>query len=153
MQTFLPYADFQQSARCLDDKRLGKQRVEVKQIYRALTGETKGWRNHPATLMWKNHEWQLLTYGMVICTEWINRGHEDSLLKEFMRERSSGELKMTMPWWLGDPDFHNSHRSNLYRKDPIMYNQWAALGADRPYLWPQENQTFKVGTLPKLVSA
>ena len=29
MQTFTPYADFEQSLRTLDTKRLGKQRVEV----------------------------------------------------------------------------------------------------------------------------
>ena len=43
MQTFLPYADFAESARALDQKRLGKQRVEVIQIVRALTRETYGW--------------------------------------------------------------------------------------------------------------
>lgn len=32
MQTFLPYPEFIKSAQCLDNKRLGKQRVEAKQI-------------------------------------------------------------------------------------------------------------------------
>lgn len=32
MQTFLPYANFEASAKVLDYKRLGKQRVEAKQI-------------------------------------------------------------------------------------------------------------------------
>lgn len=36
MNTFLPYADFQKSAQCLDNKRLGKQRVEAWQIYLTL---------------------------------------------------------------------------------------------------------------------
>ena len=36
MQTFLPYPSFTQSAACLDDKRLGKQRVECKRILLAL---------------------------------------------------------------------------------------------------------------------
>lgn len=36
MQTFLPYKSFEQSAACLDNKRLGKQRVEVLQILKAL---------------------------------------------------------------------------------------------------------------------
>lgn len=36
MQTFLPYADFQESAYALDPKRLGKQRVETLQIMQAL---------------------------------------------------------------------------------------------------------------------
>ncbi len=37
MQTFTPYADFDASVQALDQKRLGKQRVEVIQIVRALT--------------------------------------------------------------------------------------------------------------------
>lgn len=36
MQTFLPYPDFNESARVLDDKRLGKQRVECLQILNVL---------------------------------------------------------------------------------------------------------------------
>jgi len=37
MQTFLPYPDFERSARALDLKRLGKQRVECIQVLRGLT--------------------------------------------------------------------------------------------------------------------
>ena len=37
MQTFLPYADFIASAEVLDQKRLGKQRVETIQVLRGLT--------------------------------------------------------------------------------------------------------------------
>lgn len=36
MQTFLPYPDFAECARVLDDKRLGKQRVECVDILRAM---------------------------------------------------------------------------------------------------------------------
>lgn len=36
MQTFLPYPSFTHSLACLDNKRLGKQRVEAKQILMAL---------------------------------------------------------------------------------------------------------------------
>lgn len=41
MQTFLPYADFSMSAKCLDYRRLGKQRVEAMQILNAIRGEKK----------------------------------------------------------------------------------------------------------------
>jgi hypothetical protein len=54
MQTFLPSTSFIQSAKCLDYKRLGKQRVEAKTIINILEGKTtsNAWRNHPATKMW-----------------------------------------------------------------------------------------------------
>jgi hypothetical protein len=48
VQTFLPYPDFAQSARALDPKRLGTQRVECIQVLRGLTVPTYGWRHHPA---------------------------------------------------------------------------------------------------------
>ena len=38
MQTFLPYSDFRDSFSVLDNKRLGKQRVEAYQIISAITG-------------------------------------------------------------------------------------------------------------------
>jgi hypothetical protein len=56
MQTFLPFADFADSAASLDPRRLGKQRVEVLQIVRAITWPKYGWRNHPAANMWRGFE-------------------------------------------------------------------------------------------------
>src|SRR5687768_5243480 len=56
VQTFLPYPDFERSARALDPRRLGKQRVEVLQICNALHRETGGWINHPVTRMWRGFE-------------------------------------------------------------------------------------------------
>jgi hypothetical protein len=41
MQTFLPYSDITESMRVLDNKRLGKQRVETYQIISAITGRLK----------------------------------------------------------------------------------------------------------------
>ena len=55
MQTFLPYKSFRNSFESLDYKRLGKQRVEARQVLNILRDktQTKGWRNHPITKMWK----------------------------------------------------------------------------------------------------
>lgn len=58
MQTFLPYADFDESARALDPKRLGNQ------VYReCLTLIRGGWPNHPASRMWRGYECALACYG------------------------------------------------------------------------------------------
>ncbi len=54
MQIFLPFACFKRSLEALDNKRLGKQRVEAFQIYMALTHNASSkWNNHPVTQMWK----------------------------------------------------------------------------------------------------
>lgn len=69
MQTFLPYADFDRCAEVLDNRRLGKQRVETLQIMRALTVPGYAWQSHPAVLMWKGYEEALAAYGMAVCRE------------------------------------------------------------------------------------
>jgi hypothetical protein len=60
MQTFLPYPGFLHSARSLDRRRLGKQRVETLQVLRGLTWPRYGWRHHPTVKMWAGYEEALL---------------------------------------------------------------------------------------------
>ena len=132
MQTFLPYADFNETAKVLDYKRLGKQRVEAYQILRVLEGLTKGWRNHPAVLMWAGHEPALAEYGRVICIEWIERGYNDTLLPKFELLANADNL----PAWLGDERLHTSHKSNLIRKDETFYApKFPGIPNDLPYFW------------------
>jgi hypothetical protein len=133
MQTFLPYPNFSQSAKSLHFKHLGKQRVETKQIFNALT-KHQGWIHHPATKMWTGYEYQLLQYGIAICTEWIDRGYNDSLLEEFTSLKQS--IKDTgLPPWIGDEKFHAAHRSNLMRKKSEYYN-FTNTELFLPYQWP-----------------
>lgn len=142
MQTFLPFSDFTWSARCLDQKRLGKQRVEAYQIMRALlTGQ--GWVNHPATLMWEGHERALLSYQQAMCNEWVNeRGFKDSCWDKtrtlFLDHIPNPMSKpLIPPVWLGNPDFHISHQSNLLRKDEEHYRPWfPGIRNDHIYVWP-----------------
>lgn len=133
MQTFLPYVDFTRSAKCLDNKRLGKQRVECLQILNSLTGKSKGWINHPATKMWKGYEKALCRYAIVICNEWIDRGYKDTCLDKIV---TLAVLNSGAPPWLGDEAFHASHRSNLLRKSD-HYNKFGWTESnDLPYVWP-----------------
>lgn len=138
MQTFLPYASYMESAKVLDRQRLGKQRVEAWQILNALRGESKGWVNHPATRMWEGHERALALYGITMCYEWTRRGYRDTMGERF-RPFVRG-LFPVAPDWLGDEDFHLSHRSNLIRKMPEHYGPiWPDVPADLPYVWPTQN--------------
>ena len=127
MQTFLPESDFAASARCLDYKRLGKQRVETYQILKG------SWPHHPASKMWVGHRDALMAYGMEMCREWIRRGYKDNCMKYF--ENHNPEY--VMPDWFGLPEFHASHRSNLLRKHPEHYSQFGWEEPDNlPYVWP-----------------
>lgn len=140
MQTFLPYSSFKKSAQCLDYKRLGKQRVEAFQILNALAGKSKGWVNHPATLMWRGYEKALCLYHNVMIREWVDRGYRNSM--SFYAIAG----KVVMPWWLGFEALHASHRSKLLHKDAEYYGQfrWSE-GPDLPYWWPVEPVTPEKG--------
>lgn len=130
MQTFLPIPSLTGSASILDNKRLGKQRVEAKQILNALRGLTKGWVNHPATRMWRGYEPALCAYMDACIDEWVRRGYNNTM-------RVVRPTNIVLPPWFGDPAFHASHRSNLLRKAPQHYSQYGwTEGPDLPYVWP-----------------
>lgn len=142
MQTFAPYGDPHAVARVLDRQRLGKQRVETLQILNTLVGNTKGWSNHPAVRMWRGYECALVRYGLAMCLAWTRKGYADTC-KGKMLERVKhigGELEvMTQPYpdWLDDARVHESHRSNLIRKDPNHYGKvWPLITPNLPYYWP-----------------
>ena len=148
MQTFLPYPDFERSARALDPKRLGKQRVEALQVVRALTWPEYGWRRHPAVLMWAGFEEALGRYGFVCCSAWTDLGFGDTCASTIATDlaaagvptvRSQAELVVAeaLPPWLGDEALHRSHQSALIRKDPEHYRRlFPDVPPDLPYVWP-----------------
>jgi hypothetical protein len=137
VQTFLPYPEFERCAAVLDRQRLGKQRVECVQIMKALCLPGYGWAHHPAVLMWRDYERALVAYTAAICTQWRERGYADTCQTQV--EILGGKFPdRGMPWWLGDERLHESHRSNLLRKDPTWYAPLfeAGLMADMDYVWP-----------------
>jgi Pyrimidine dimer DNA glycosylase len=157
MQTFLPYADFAASARALDPRRLGKQRVEALQVLRGLVRPGYGWRHHPAVRMWAGYEEALVSYGLEVCRVWAGEGRPDtcaaSLRADFAAHAgrdavcTQEELARTgeLPPWLGDPAFHESHRSALLRKDRAHYAElFPGVPDDLPYVWPASDRDRNV---------
>jgi hypothetical protein len=149
VQTFLPYADFGATARVLDKRRLGKQRVETIQVLRALTVAGYGWRHHPAAKMWAGYEEALVRYGLDICAVWCDLGNADTCSGTLVADLTLGtgvssprvqqDLAAAdeLPPWLGDPAFHRSHQSALVRKDPAHYRPiFNDVPDDLPYVWP-----------------
>lgn len=122
MQTFLPYPSFTKSARVLDARRLGKQRVEALQILNTLHGHRLGWRTHPAVCMWRGYEDALALYGLVVSREWQRRGHNDTCFDKIGSFLPAGWRRpRRRPPWLGAPRFHLAHQAALLRKDPAFY--------------------------------
>jgi hypothetical protein len=146
MQTFVPYPDFTRSAICLDNKRLGKQRVECLQILKALAKSSRGWVNHPATKMWRGCEIALCWYGIAICNEWIERGYEDTCKEKMILSLdqlfkidifSPRSINFRFPYWWEWHEVHSSHRAALLHKDYGWYSKFG--WKEKPcldYHWP-----------------
>lgn len=148
MNTFLPYADFERTAAVLDNRRLGKQRVEVLQICNALHRESGGWINHPVTRMWRGYEPALVAYGFAIVRRWAAQGRADTVGEKLVPhlhgepQRTQAELatRRMLPPWLGRDDLHCAYRSALVRKDPDFYRPLfpdvVQNVEDVAYVWP-----------------
>lgn len=135
MQTFFPYPNVIHSINCLDYKRLGKQRVEAMQILNIITGksQSKAWRNHPAVLMWYGYDNLLKYYMNYAIIRWVQLGYKNT-----MKLQKHGLLQF--PDWYGNSLFHDSHKSNLLRKDQSYYKQFDwQIKSDLPYYWPVQS--------------
>lgn len=149
-----------ENALMLDWRRLGKQRVEAFQIIQTLSGQSKGWRNHPATLMWKNHINALKLYFNSVVKEWVRRGYKNNMVlfdvvdeeKYFIREctfdgntaqfSGTDDDPFAFPKWFSFPPFILAHQASLYRKDPEHYH-FFEMAQLQPYiysgyLWPHK---------------
>lgn len=145
MQTYMPYDDFTFSARCLDQRRLGKQRVETMQIMQALYLGTGGPArvNHPATQMWRGYERALLAYQQAVCFEWTSeRGFGDTCWDKtrliFLDHNPNPmSIPLILPPWMGNVDFHIMYQSKLMRKNKPHYQKWFPdMPDDIPFIWP-----------------
>ena len=140
MQTFVPSPIITETVECLDYRRLGKQRVEAFQIIKALTVPDYGWKNHPATRMWVDCVPALKWYYNHCVREWVSRGYNNTM------ELYEVDSKLyELPPWIGNEEFHKSHRMNLLRKDYDFYSEKFDEVATTyeiesyPYWWPTEN--------------
>jgi hypothetical protein len=132
MQTFLPYEDIEESLSVLDFQRLGKQRVEAFQLLKIINGSTKAWSHHPATLMWLNYSDFLTLYYNLSLDIFAKHGGNNIKLQLLPCKKYSAK-----PYWLGNKEFHDSHKSNLLRKKPEYYSQFNWDVPDNlPYVWP-----------------
>jgi len=136
VNTFMPYDDMTKSLACLDNKRLGKQRVETYQLIRAISGVSRGWLNHPAAKMWYYHLDALKLYFNISLIIWVSRGFKNTMQPYDLPE------EIELPSWFGDDAVHASHRSNLLRKDSVHYSKFGwTEPTDLPYVWPKDLPT------------
>ncbi|CCC82231.1 pyrimidine dimer DNA glycosylase/endonuclease V [Thermoproteus tenax] len=130
MQIFRPYIDWSRSAGVLDDKRLGKQRVEAKQVILAilrrlgvLQDGRRGWLNHPIVLLYYNrgipYIEDLIGFFHATVEEWVRRGHQNNISLDDIES-----LLSRVPRAKGTPITHVhevEYRRVLLLKDPCHY--------------------------------
>lgn len=91
--------------------------------------------------MWEGHLEALAAYFDAIVIEWERRGYQNNY-------RLTEVRRWQPPPWLGDPDFHASHRAVLLGKEQMngeapwyQHLGWIEkpaipLTEKRPYKWP-----------------
>jgi Pyrimidine dimer DNA glycosylase len=155
MQVFMPWPDFEASARVTDTPRLQKGIVEAYQILRIGLGESDGWKSHPAVKMWAAYPDALAGYAIKMAVVWRERGGGsnkavDGILS--LADRYELDyLGAPKPWAAHSRAFCLSHQLNLVRKRPALYGKLFGLteeetekAAAEPYLWPAAPGMFQV---------
>lgn len=132
MNVFLPYSDLKKSVSCLDPSRLGNQ------IYReAVILINGGWKNHPASKIWKGHEHRLAQYCLYGLAELESRGRYYPQWIDFFSQKYLDYPDTGLPEIVGYEPFHASHRSQLLRKDFLWYSKfgWTEAPGELEYVW------------------
>jgi hypothetical protein len=153
MQVFVPFQDTRQIAECLDNKRLNKQLLEGRQLLNInASGRTKGaWVNHPAAKMVRGYEGWFYDYLKAMKRECNKRGIETinnwNAINDIRKNANVWNWEGDPLWW-GDQRVHDSHKANLYRKDPIHYFDFSET-INNPccsrclYYWPVSNHAVE----------
>ena len=120
MQVFITSDSYTESAKVLDNRRLNKQIIECNQIYKALTGQSKGWANHCVTRLWENNIDGLMYFAWCCYWELKFRGKNPC---EPVTDKSTGDAVyptyfMKIDWWI------SAMRSHLLAKDSDHYSQF-----------------------------
>ena len=120
----------------LDYRRLGKQRVEAKQIVDTIEKNTNGWKNHPVSKMWKNNIVGLKYYINCCIDEWVKRGYKNTMKKYDLSEYllpdgTYDELKI-LPWFYFNKQIQESFKASLLRKNNEYYKD--VISCDTKYM-------------------
>jgi hypothetical protein len=66
--------------------------------------------------------------------EWVRRGFQNTMAKEVIDE------PVTYPSWFGNQKFHDSHKSNLLKKDFEFYSKYRwQVDPANPYVWQDKD--------------
>jgi hypothetical protein len=165
VNTFITSNSLEECAKNLDYRRLGKQRVECLEIINSIENPTKGWKNHPVSIMWKDHVDALKLYCNYMINEWIVRKFSNNMVYYFFGEEifdvnciffdiktkkyekvpKNSKYTIFFPKWFKWKEFQLSHQASLLRKDYNFYIKKFELNEDflnSGYIWPGKYPDF-----------
>jgi len=129
VNTFVINSNPEITACVLDDRRLGKQRIESFQIITSLEQkDSVGWKNHPITRSWDGYTNALKHYCNIMINEWVRRGKNNTMSLYKI------DTLVIFPSWFINPKIHYSHMARLIQKDPIFYKD--------KFIYPPEYNNF-----------
>lgn len=147
MQVFVPYKNVLDIAKVMykDYKRYNKQIIECKQIINANLGLSNAWKNHPVTLMYKDHiEWLKLyikcfeTYKMYIKSDFeIGSDGLINAAKEY-----SDKADKICPKFISN-ELCDQHKRRLYTKDKKLYSCFEQYGISDENWYIVNNKLIK----------
>lgn len=138
MQVFVPYPSPIDVAKCLDKRRLRKQIIECDQILKAITGESKAWKNHPVMKTYSGHATWLWYYRETL-KSYLDGFHH--LAKQFSYQC---DAYFRPPFLI--ESFCDQHKRRLFTKAPELYPQFAEYGTS------EENWYFVDGEIVKYIN-
>lgn len=138
MQVFVPYPSPIDVAKCLDNLRLRKQIIECDQILKAITGESKAWKNHPVVKMYLDYAAWLWYY-----RETLDAYTQGCL--SLARQYSYQCDAYFRPPFLTE-SVCDQHKRRLFTKAPELYPQFAKYGKS------EENWYFVDGEIVKYIN-
>ncbi len=139
VNTFL-IGTFEYTASSLDIQRLFKQAVEAKQIIITIQEKLdkpdtkRGYRNHPAVIMWTPFISALkLYYNTILRRVYLHPKFRISRLTLYQIDEDNIE----MPWFMSFEPLIYSHRARLYQKNPNYYSflEFPDEYLDIGYIW------------------
>lgn len=120
MRVFLPYQDYARSAKCLTDDHLKEMRNSCRNLIQVLTvpNSYSGDMTHVA--IWAPCMNGLLWLTDATLYERRRRGHDERGVTPWMLYRRDQTHR---PYWLGNAEFHATHRAYLLEKAPAHYGR------------------------------
>lgn len=150
--TWLPLADFKESAQVLYDGELHRQREHALFVLQVLAGQHQHMKFNTTVNSWRGGEIHLVAYGAAMCDEWTSRGYPDKLKERILGYGLEGietgiwtpEENGHRPWWLDAAGVHMSHKSNLIQRRPSFYRDiWPDVSDQLPMVMPSPRLPVK----------